>query len=129
MVLVDTNILSTFAKIDEVEGLQELLGRMEVSPNVPEEAKKASHLPDSFGRGERDSLAMSEQRGIALATNERRIINYCTRRSIPCLWLDVVLRALWKKEILTRDEVENVIKEIEKKDRIVITGKEEILRR
>ncbi len=44
MILIDTNILSTFAKIDRLDLLEEVFGEMHISPNVLDEVKRAEEL-------------------------------------------------------------------------------------
>lgn len=44
MILVDTNILSTFAKVDRLDLLIKMFGKMHISPNVFEEVKRAEEL-------------------------------------------------------------------------------------
>lgn len=109
MILVDTNILSTFAKIDRLDLPEKVFGEMHISPNVLDEVKRAEELgyphaekileyikkgkiqiscpkedeidfmdkiPYSFGRGERDCVAMALKRDALIVTNERKVLNY-----------------------------------------------------
>lgn len=163
MDIIDTNILSTFAKVKRLDVLFKALNadRLFISPNVLNELKLASdrgydfpdeiyplidekrieivslthdehlialNLPDSFGGGELDSLALCLSRRCTFATNERKAVSFCKERGIPYVTLAHILRALWKLEILSRDEVKQLISEIEKKDRVTIILKDEILR-
>tara|TARA_Y100000310_G_scaffold278560_1_gene297055 strand:- start:701 stop:1201 length:501 start_codon:yes stop_codon:yes gene_type:complete len=161
MILVDTNILSTFAKIDKLDLLLRLLEDYDacISPNVFEELNKANELgysyvkkvfdlidgqkiqivspqrdefllsqklPKGFGSGERDSLAITKSRNLIFLTNDKKIINYCGKHEIDCLWLNIVLRLFWRENLLTKGEVNDLIDEIEIKDKIIITDKEGI---
>lgn len=163
MVLLDTNILSTFALIDRLSLLWSLFENdlIYISPNVFTEVTKAkiagySHadkilnaikedkiklliptkeeillsmeLPINFGYGERDSVIMAKKREMTFVTNERRIINYCQNEKINCLWLEKILRFLWKEQLLSKEEVERIMDEIEEKDKIIIPLKEEVLK-
>lgn len=85
-------------------------------------------LPMNFGAGERDSLAMARERNLVLLTNERKVINYCQKEGIECIWLEKLLRFLWRDNLLSKGQVEELIKEIELKDKVVITSRDEIFK-
>ena len=133
MILVDTNILSTFAKIDRLDLLEKVFGKMHISTNVLDEVKRAEELgyshaeriskwieddkiliscvkenevefldkiPYSFGRGERDSVAMALNRDALIVTNERKVLNFCRKKGIAHVRLNKILRKLsFRKEI------------------------------
>ena len=159
MILIDTNIISTFGKIGRINLLFTLfqVDNLEISKNVFEEVKRAEELkysyakeilelvnkkkikvvsiknksdmstiPPNFGDGERDSLALAKKYKAVFITNERRVINFCQRERIDVIDLNMILRALWKEEIYTKKEVKKLIEEIEKKDNLIITNKEQI---
>lgn len=161
MILFDTNILVTFAKIEKLYLLLELfLGQpLAITPNVLTEINKAKslnyvhaekilsfvqegnitvlqpteeelifsvQLPDNFGFGERDSIAMAKKRDYIFLTNERRIVKFCEKEGIACLWLDQLLRMLWRENILSKEQVRELIMEIERYDRLIIMAKESI---
>ncbi|MFO7992359.1 MAG: hypothetical protein R6U61_08745 [Thermoplasmata archaeon] len=159
MILVDTNILSTFAKIDRLDLLEKVLGEMHISPNVLDEVKRAEELgyshaekilkgikegkilisciredeveflekvPSSFGRGERDCVAIALNRDALIVTNERRVLNYCKRNGIAHVRLNTILRKLWKDEIIEEKEVRDLIHKIEENDSLIIVDKESI---
>lgn len=163
MVLIDTNILSTFALIDRLSLLWSLFedNLIYISPNVFTEVTKAkiagySHadkilnvikedkiklliptkeeillsmeLPMNFGYGERDSVIIAQRRGMVFVTNEKKIIKYCQNEKIGCLWLEKILRSLWKENILSKEEVKIIMDEIEAKDNLIIPLKDEILK-
>jgi len=59
-------------------------------------------------------------------TNDSKAKRFCEENSVE--WLDIVdiLRLCYQKRILDRREIENVIRDIEEKDRTRIIRKEEI---
>ncbi|MFP4001846.1 MAG: hypothetical protein ACLFSM_05830 [Thermoplasmata archaeon] len=159
MILVDTNILSTFAKVNRLDLLEEVLGNFHISPNVLEEVKRAEELgyphageilekvrndeiliacprekevevmdrlPTSFGRGEKDCLAIALKRDALIVTNEQKVLNYCKRNGVDSARLNTILRELLKKEDMEQEDVRNLIDEIEKKDNLVVTDKDSI---
>jgi len=161
-ILLDTNILSTFAKIDDVEFLFELtkrdvlfistsvmheledalavgldfvtsvmqlidIGRISILSMDYDESKWSMALPPSFGKGERDTLAVCNSRNGIIFTNERKVANYCKRQSIAFMDLPMILRHSWKNNTRTKDEVKRMIQTIEENDRILFRDPVRIL--
>jgi predicted nucleic acid-binding protein len=161
MILCDTNILSTFAKIgqlglllqlfadDEIalvpavyEELQEGIRRGYVSleaasahiqrgsmtilaPNAQEIFDKDA-LPRSFDAGERETIAVAKSRGYSILTNETQVKNWCKRIGIEYWDLPQVLRALWRTSLLAKEQVRELVGQIETKDRVVFRNQEAI---
>lgn len=161
IILLDTNIISTFSKIRKLELLYDVFNAnvFYISPNVhneimmakekgyvfvthivdllqkkkiislaltSEEEIKASNIPLSFSKGERDSLIICKERNGIFVTNERKVINYCKKYGIIYFDLRDVLKALYIFMKFSRNEVSKLIKEIEEKDNIIIKYKKEI---
>ena len=59
-------------------------------------------------------------------TNDGKAKRFCEENGVE--WLDIVdiLRLCYRKRVLDKREIENVINDIEEKDRTRITRKEEI---
>jgi len=162
MPLADTNILSTFAKIDQLALLLRLFGnqRVGVVPAVYVEFQVGVHkgytdlqavvkliqqgridlvaptaqeifqgdvLPASFDAGERETLAVAKTRGYTILTNETQIRNWYQREQIEYWDLPGLLRALWRTNLASREQVRSLIDQIEAKDRIVFRNREAIL--
>lgn len=162
LILSDTNILSTFAKISQLSLLIRLFARdhMGVVPAVYEELQEGlsqgyvslkavveliqqgqivllapsaqeifekDALPGSFDAGERETIAVAKSRGYKILTNETHAKNWCKRTGVGYWDLPGVLRALWRTNLLTKEEVRRLIEQIESKDRIVFKNKEQIL--
>jgi len=152
-VLLDTNIASTFAKIDDLNFIFILTGRSEIYISTSvlheleeadfhglvfvkpilnliecgtisilsmtnEESRWSMNLPNSFGKGERDSLALCKYRNGIFLTNERKIINFCDRESIDSMNLSSILRYSWRSGLKTKEEVLKMIRRIEEKDNV-----------
>lgn len=64
-----------------------------------------------------------KRKGVFLS-NDKRVINYCKKKDITCFDLCDILAALWKFKILKKDEVKEIIDEIEKKDNVFIPLKD-----
>jgi hypothetical protein len=93
-------------------------GRLLVLSMNDEELKWCMRLPPSFGKGERDSLAICKFRYGLFISNEKKVINFCDKESIPALNLPTILRHSWKKGLQTKDEVMAMMQDIEDKDNI-----------
>jgi len=76
--------------------------------------------------GELTSILLSKREGMAFVTNDGKAKRFCEENGVE--WLDIVdiLRLCYRKRVLDKREIENVIKDIEEKDRTRITRKEEI---
>ncbi|MCK4736794.1 MAG: hypothetical protein KAT65_30345 [Methanophagales archaeon] len=163
MILVDTNILSTFAKIGKLELLFGVFSQktLYLSPNVFQELKDAKdkwydfvehifkllqsrklkllpleedeymlmlQLPKYFGKGELDSIAICMKRNYILLSNERKVIKFCEENGIDHFNLNGILKALWMFDIVPKEKVVLIIKEMEEKDNLKIVSKEEIFK-
>lgn len=161
MILCDTNILSTFAKIDRLPLLLQLFAsdKLAVVPAVYEELQEGIHrgysslqaatapieqgtitilvpntqeildkglLPYSFDAGERETLAVARSRGHAILTNEIHVKHWCKQADIECWDLPLILRALWRTSLLTKEQVRTLIEQIEVKDRVILKNQEAI---
>ena len=84
-------------------------------------------IPDPFGSGERDPVAICRNRGYSFLSNEKKVKNFCEKKGIVCIDLNGILKALWKFKILSKDDVLELINEIEHKDNVVVTSKDGIL--
>ena len=165
MIVADTNIVSTFARVGALPLLVRLLDgeRLHITSGTYNELRKAvevgcaflepvlnaipaqgelnlveltqeeilalKNLPASFGAGEAESVAVCLHRaGTRLLTNDKRARNYCQEKSIPCLDLPAILRALWVRKVLTKKKVKQLIGQIETEQGMVIKNKEKILK-
>lgn len=85
------------------------------------------NLPSSLGRGEAESIAVCVHRpGSRLVTNDKRARNYCREHRIACLDLPTILRGLWLRQVIGKEEVRALITRIEQEPGMVIKRKEEI---
>lgn len=61
-------------------------------------------------------------------TNDKRARNVCRERHIACLDLPGILRALWVRHVLSKKRVQELLRQIEAEEGIVIKNKSEIFR-
>ena len=94
-----------------------------------EEVLAAKDLPASLGAGEAESIAVCLNRpGTQLLTNDKRARNYCRERSIACLDIPEILRALWVRQVLSKTQVRDLLRQIETEEGLVIRNKDEIFK-
>lgn len=161
MILLDTNIISTFSKIEKLNLLYDVFNTdtFYISPNVYDEimmAKnkgytfvnnvidllhkkkllqiplttnekvKINQIPLSLSKGERDSIVICQERKGIIVTNERKVVNYCKKHQIIYFDLGDILKALFLFLNFSRSKLNNLMKEIEEKDNIIISDKNAI---
>ncbi|MCK4466232.1 MAG: hypothetical protein KAU83_11025 [Bacteroidales bacterium] len=161
MVIVDNNILSTFAKIDEIDLFFDIFKNQDIGvtsavyqefkhglelghsflekiltliekktiklvPLTEKELLSKSKLPTSFDKGESESVIISKMRHYKLVTNEKIVKNYCQKHNINFIDLPGMLRFLWKKNLLSKNRVKELVVKIECQDNIIFKSKEKI---
>jgi predicted nucleic acid-binding protein len=92
--------------------------QIEVIPLTQEEVTFCSSLPYSLGTGERESIAIARSRKGTVLSNESRVAHWCRQHQIPCVRLPDILRALWVEGIVSKQEVQDIIADLQVKDRM-----------
>ena len=165
MIIADTNIISTLARVGALGHVRRLvnvdclyvtpatfhelrraveagcdflattLATIQVGTELDlvelnrEEVLAAKVLPDSLGAGEAESISVCVHRpGTRFLTNDKRARNYCRERAIACLDLPGILRALWVRQVLSKNQVRELLRQIEAEEGLVIKNKDEIFR-
>ena len=163
MIIIDTNILSTFCRVDEFSLLFKLFPKhnfgippavfdevinavqvgytflekiihyieskkLELLSLTPNELLLKQNLPSSFGGGDLECIIISRRESYILLTNDKRMRNYCLSNNVVVYDLPEILRALWKSEIISIEQLQSLVCEIEDKDNILIKNKEEIFK-
>jgi predicted nucleic acid-binding protein len=102
------------------EGVFVLIGdsRIQVVSLTPEEITFRDTLPDTLGAGERESIAVAKEREGTVISNESRVAHYCSQLEIPCIRLPDILRALWVESVVSKQEVQIMIGDLQVKDRM-----------
>lgn len=77
--------------------------------------------------GEAEGLCICKNRGAVFLTNDSVVVKFCEEKGIKVLDLKDLLLIMAGKGILTRDEMKQLIEEIEKKDNTTIKAKDDIL--
>jgi predicted nucleic acid-binding protein len=164
MILVDTNILGTLARVERLELLLDLFGQdgLGVCPAVYAELLAGTRegreflqpavdlvekgrvklvaltvdeilgrqkLPSSLDSGEAESITVCQTRGAAFLTNDRRARNFCLDEGIEVFDLIDMLRALWKLRVCSKQQVRQLVNDIENREGMVIKHQERIFAR
>ncbi len=93
-------------------------GHIQVITLTPIETTFRDSLPDTLGAGERESIAVAREREGTVISNESRVAHYCYQLSVPCIRLPGILRALWVEGIVSRQEVQMMIENLQSEDRM-----------
>ena len=77
--------------------------------------------------GEAEGLIISKNRNAIFLTNDSRAVRYCKDNDIKVLDLRDILLILFRQRALTREEMNDLIQDIEDMDNVVIKYKSSIL--
>jgi len=125
--IFDTDILSMLGKNDFVDDvLEQGFKVIHLDSELINEYEQKKQKLRNIHAGELTSILLCKRDGIAFATNDGKAKRFCEESNVE--WLDIVdiLRLCYRKRVLDKREIENVIKDIEEKDRTRITRKGEI---
>lgn len=81
----------------------------------------------SLGSGEIACIAVAKCRHWIMVTNDTAAKNECDRQGVRFIDLSTILGSLWREAIIPKNEVEDLINQIERKDRVKIRNRKEIL--
>jgi predicted nucleic acid-binding protein len=93
-------------------------GQIQIVYPTQDEVAFGNGLPASLGIGERESIAVARVRGGTILSNESRVAHYCRQYGIWCLRLPDILRALWVEGIVSREEVQDIVRDMQAADRM-----------
>ena len=89
-----------------------------------DERALVSALPRKLNAGEREAIALCQQRRIPLLSNDRRAIRYCQASGIDALDLATLLRLFWIQQLARRVEVEQIIARMEQVERLALNAEQ-----
>jgi predicted nucleic acid-binding protein len=91
------------------------------------EFKEIFEKEKSLHKGEIQGIVIAKHQNILFLTNDKSAKRYCGENNILYMDLEEILRAFKKINILSNDALENLIDEIERKERTKIKAKNTIL--
>jgi len=86
-----------------------------------DEQSLTATLPRNLNTGEREAIALCQQRRLPLLSNDRRAICYCQANGIDAVGLPDLLRLFWTRQLITRVEVEHLISRMEQVERLTLS--------
>ena len=83
-----------------------------------------STLPRRLNAGEREAIAICQQRHVPLLSNDRRAVRYCQANGIDIVDLPAMLRLFWTRQVATRAHVEQLIIRMEQIERLMLSDEQ-----
>ena len=149
-VVLDTDILSTFARVKRLDVLNRLFEKAILPASVMSELKRAEirigdlhsevakltrdellalkGMDVRLGRGERECLAIAEHRDFLMASNDRIVHSICEKEGVDYLNLPRLVRFAILKKVVSREEAKHLINLIEHEENTIIVGKDQIFK-
>ncbi len=148
-IVFDTNVLSTFAKINRLDLLVKLFDKQKLliptavfkelrdskqeftqivlddknferASLTQEEKDLILSLKNRLGIGEKECLVVCKNRNYVFVTNDELAIKEAEKLNIEWLNLTIILNALKQEKIVNEKELVKIIEEIETKDKVKI---------
>ncbi|MEN8220679.1 MAG: hypothetical protein ABFS56_30870 [Pseudomonadota bacterium] len=85
------------------------VGDIQVLHLTDAERSLIASLPAKLHAGEREGIVLCQKRAHLFLSNDRRAIRYCQAYDIDALSLEILLRFLWTREIVSLSEVRTLI--------------------
>jgi predicted nucleic acid-binding protein len=154
----DADVLSTFAKIKKLDLLGSVFGKNKllITQAVSSDLKRSKsplvknvlksklfqhvnlnkqeydlarkiHAEKGLGIGESECIALCKIRNATIVTNDNKAIQFAEKLNINLVDLETILYSL--KDLISREQLEQIINDIEAKDKVVVVNKEEILKK
>lgn len=96
-------------------------GDIPILPLTDDERTLAAALPQGLNSGEREAIALCQQRRLPLLSNDRRAVRYCLVHGIEAVDLPTILRLLWTRRVVSRTIVEQIVTQMEQVERLVLS--------
>ncbi|RQW77745.1 MAG: hypothetical protein EHM14_13675 [Methanothrix sp.] len=110
----------------------EIFKHFEVIYPTSEEGKDfqdlMSQMITPLGKGELEAISICKSRGCIFSSLDQIALRFAEDFGIETVGLHSILRAFWKSQLLSKTEVEAVIRDIEVKDNTKIKDKNAIFR-
>lgn len=82
----------------------------------------------TLGKGELEAISICRHRGYVFSSIDATALRFAEENGVETLELHSILRSLWESGMQLKDEVEEIVKEIEMKDNTKIKDVEAIFR-
>ena len=81
-----------------------------------------------LGKGELEAISICKHRGYVFSSIDGAALKFAEDDGVETIWLHSILRSIWESGLQSKDEVQNIITEIEKEDNTRIKDVEAIFR-
>lgn len=153
VIIFDTDIASTFGKIKKLFSKHRIVitpkiyeelaislnygykfpsdifknfGVLYLSEKEEKEYLNSSLKKKKLGKGELEAIMICKSREYVFSSLDNIALNSAEEKGIKTIELHSILRALWKSGLKSKDDVREIIKEIEEKDNTRIKDVEKI---
>ncbi len=100
-----------------------------ISMNDKEQEKYHYFLSStSLGKGELQCISISVFRKYPFITNDKKAKRFAEQNNVTAWDIPDLMKALWKTGIKSKEEVKGILGALEKKDLMIISNKEKILK-
>lgn len=100
-----------------------------ISMNSKEQDEYHSFLSSTnLGKGELQCISICIFRKFPFITNDRKAKRFAEKNNVTAWDIPDILKALWKTGLKTKEEVKDIMNDLEIKDMMVISNKEKILK-
>lgn len=145
MIIFDTDIISSFAKLNKLDLLLTLSPKIYITPMIKEELlvplqnnydfpldvfkKSETLIPDSkemslfeelrqtSGRGESEAIAIAKQRNLIFITNDKKAYQIAENLGIAVLNLQSLMRTLYLRHTISKEEIIRFFDDLKIEDR------------
>ncbi len=84
------------------------------------EQQIAQALPEQLNLGEREAIALSQNRKARLLSNDKKAVRYCQEKRIKVANLADLLRQFWVRRLVSQAKVKQLIEEMERVEKLVL---------
>jgi len=93
-------------------------------PLTIDEIQALALLPNRLNAGERQAIVLVEQRKGVLISNDKRAVRYCVQHGIRAIELVDALRLLWIRQILSQNEVKQLLERMVLVEHLTLTAEQ-----
>jgi predicted nucleic acid-binding protein len=80
----------------------------------------------TLGKGELEAITISKHRGCIFSSLDTAALRFAEENGVETLGLHAILKSLWESGLQSKNEVKEIVKELEKKDNTMIKNIEAI---
>ena len=105
-----------------LDGILKLIGtdQIKVLELLEVEQDMMKNLPHKLNRGEREAIVLAKNRQALLLCNDKLAIRYCQQQGIDNINLPYLLRLFWKRKIISKAQVEQLIERMAQVENLVL---------